>query len=96
MEKKKLKKLELRKQTIVDLSDYEAMKIKGGTTPACAIFASLVVATVYEGVQVSVYYYNQITNTCACDQINATDNFVHIGPDGGAVCVLDDVNIYGG
>ncbi len=35
MEKKKLKKLELKKQTIVDLSDSEAVNVKGGTTLLC-------------------------------------------------------------
>lgn len=53
MEKKKFKKLELKKQTIVDLSDTEATSIKGGTTAWCYRVATLIGGGVSAGVELS-------------------------------------------
>jgi len=92
------KKLELKKQTIVDLSDSEALQVKGGTTPGtgaaipttfiCAVSAGLVILTIKV---IYDYATNNITNTCDCDQINATALYANIGPGGEAVCVLNEI-----
>ena len=49
MEKKNLKKLKLKKQTVVDLSDNESLKVKGGTTAPCTYIVSAIVTALTEG-----------------------------------------------
>lgn len=54
MEKKKLKKLELKKHVVVELSEDESRQVQGGTTVLCYRIAQLIasVATVGQGTSV--------------------------------------------
>jgi natural product precursor len=88
---KKLKKLELKKQTIADLSDMEAKYLKGGTGTACVSATVASIAFVWELGQDGSWW------TCAYNapppepgQPSANDMWI------GNVqhCLLDEVQVY--
>jgi len=99
------KKLELKKQTIVDLSDAEALQIKGGTTAvceataaivtnlACAITVGLCMLTASIAIRgCQDYNDNRTNNTCKdCDDvIENTQNKIWLAGLDHKVCVITD------
>lgn len=98
--KKKLKRLVLKKEEIVNLNDYQMKEIQGGTSWPCvkSIIESVasgysVIKSIYDGGKEFSYWncpYSQQDN-CMTDISNKLVNL----PDGSRACELPEVNIYG-
>ncbi|MFV0266572.1 MAG: hypothetical protein ACK5HT_05490 [Draconibacterium sp.] len=95
MEKKKLKKLELKKQKIVELTDLEASQVKGeGTITVVTISSKPCVAA---SIAVTSAIVGWSLNACGGEPEpeQPSVKMTHYGADGGAMCVITDVNVYG-
>lgn len=99
-EKKKLKKLILKKEEIVNLNDYQMGQMKGGSSWPCAksviesaISFYNVIESVYDHGKDESWWnceYSQQEN-CMTDISNKLVNL----PDGGRACEIPEVDIYG-
>lgn len=95
--RKKLKRLVLKKEEIVNLNDYQMKEIQGGSTWGCSI-ASVVSA--YE-ITKDVYSYGKDVSWWNCPysqqencMTDVSNKLVNL-PDGSRACELPDVYVYG-
>lgn len=97
-EKKRLKKLVLKKEEIVNLNDYQMGEMKGGISAGCAA-ASVVSAVV--SASIAVYTLGKEESWWRCGYSKQENCMTDISnklvnlPDGSRSCELPDVNIYG-
>ncbi|WP_053187016.1 class I lanthipeptide [Sunxiuqinia dokdonensis] len=94
MEKKKLKRLELKKQRIVELNDVQQSNVVGGTSPITTVTYSsnLCVATI-SAIVGSVIGYT----IGGGDEPPAqpSDQLIYTGPNGEPICEITGVDVYG-
>lgn len=86
-EKKKLKKLSLNKEMIVNLNDYEMNSMKGGTTWYCAV-TTVVLATVYDATKSNFW-------TCPKTEPEPYISDHRVWINGEHVCQISEVYVYG-
>lgn len=96
-EKKKLKKLVLKKEEIVNLNDYQMGQAKGGSTWGCSIAS---VVSLYD-IGKDIYGYGKEESWWKCEyskqencMTNISNKMVNL-PDGSRACELPDVDVYG-
>ena len=94
-EKKKLKKLVLKKEEIVNLNDYQMGQMKGGSSWPCAGSIAGSIAT-----SIEVYSLGKEESWWTCPpskqkncMTNVSDKWVHF-PDGSKACEIPEVDIY--
>lgn len=96
-EKKKFKKLVLKKEEIVNLNDYQMGQAKGGSTVGCSIAS---VFSLYE-VGKDIYSAGKDTSWWNCEYSKQANCMTDISnkivnlPDGSRACELPEVNVYG-
>lgn len=94
-EKKKLKKLVLKKEEIVNLNDYQMRQIQGGSTYPCVKSIIETVASVVS-IAVSVYETGKEASAWNCPESQQKDCMGDISKyvmTGG--CLIPEVDIYG-
>ena len=100
-EKKKLKKLVLKKEEIVNLNDFQMGQMKGGSSVPCssAGCAGSVIASIT--LSIEVYSLGKEESWWNCPpskqkncMTNVSDKWVHF-PDGSKSCEIPEVDIYG-
>lgn len=94
-EKKKLKKLVLKKEEIVNLNDYQMRQIQGGSTYWC--IAQSVIETVAASISIveSVYQTGKETSVWTCPESQQEDCMSDVSKyvmTGG--CLIPEVDIY--
>lgn len=98
-EKKKLKKLVLKKEEIVNLNDYQMGQMKGGVMSswACSIasiaFTYDITKNVYDSGKDESKWNCAYSNQENC-MTDISKKIVHM-PDGSTTCEIPEVNIYG-
>lgn len=100
-EKKKLKKLVLKKEEIVNLNDYQMRQAIGGSTAPCAVQSIIETVASIFSIATSVYEYGKDQTwwtveyskqaNCMGDISNKIVNL----PDGSRACELPEINVYG-
>ena len=88
--KKKLKKLVLKKEEIVNLNDYQMRKIQGGSTYECA---TSVIDTI--GLSIDIYRLGKEASWWRCPESQQEDCMTDISKyfmTGG--CLIPEVDIY--
>lgn len=96
-EKKKLKKLVLKKEEIVNLNDYQMEQMKGGSTWGCSIASA---ALIYE-IGKDIYSAGKDASMWNCAYSKQENCMTDISkkivnlPDGSRACELPDVYVYG-
>jgi len=89
---KKLKKLQLKKETIANLNDYEMGLIKGGSSYVCSVI-SAVSATVASAVE--SYNYGEDHSWWNCPPDPQPSERIITDQDGNQHCLISDVYGYG-
>ncbi len=94
---KKLKKLSLKKEVIVNLNDSEMNQIQGGSSLACSIAVSVAVVSVtYDvGKEASLYFCEETPEEppVGPPPPEMSKEFIWNGDQ--QSCLLDDVDVYG-
>lgn len=98
--KKKLKRLVLKKEEIVNLNDYQMKEIQGGSSAACAKSILESAVSIYSAVR-SIYdlgkefsYWNCPYSQQETCMTNISNKLVNL-PDGSRACEIPEVDIYG-
>lgn len=100
-EKKKLKKLVLKKEEIVNLNDYQMGQMKGGSSMPCSS-TPCAIASVALTWEIGKEIYNAGKDASKWDcppskqkncMTNVSDKWVHF-PDGSKSCEIPEVDIY--
>lgn len=90
---KKLRKLSLNKEEIVNLNNFEMRDLKGGSTYACAVETALltyeVITITYDAGQQASWWQ------CSPPEPQTTDSIQRIWIGDEHVCMLPDVYVYG-
>ena len=101
-EKKKLKKLVLKKEEIVNLNDYQMGQMKGGSSVPCSSVGCAIASaiSIYE-IGKDIYNAGKDDSKWHCPyskqancMTNVSDKWVHF-PDGSKSCEIPEVDIYG-
>lgn len=98
-EEKKLKKLVLKKEEIVNLNDYQMGQMKGGSSWPCAKSVIESVSIIFS-VADTIYGHGKEESWWNCPHskqkncmTNISDKWVHF-PDGSKACEIPEVDIY--
>ncbi|MGV8090709.1 MAG: class I lanthipeptide [Mangrovibacterium sp.] len=88
---KKLKKLQLKKETIANLNDHEMNLVKGGSSYVCSVISavSATVASVVES-----YNYGEDQSWWGCEPQQPSERII-TDQDGNQHCLISDVYGYG-
>ncbi|QTO26232.1 MULTISPECIES: class I lanthipeptide [unclassified Bacteroides] len=98
--KKKIKRLVLKKEEIVNLNDYQMEEMKGGSSWGCVASVTAVSALSYM-VSTDIYNGGKDNSWWNCDYSNQANCMSDLSqkivqlPDGSRACEFPEINVYG-